>query len=991
MKKLLALLLAAAMVLSMAACNPSDGTTGSTNKPSGMNPDATGGVNASYTVTVQSMGKMPLANIDVQVFLNGELQNVARTDANGVAAFTLPRNDKYTIALNNVPKGYLHDESYSFSGNTAMLFLKSAPIDADITNATLTPGNIMTDFTVTDVDGNKHTLSELLKENKVVILNLYFNQCGPCVTEMPFMNQAYEMFKDKGVEIIAVNPQGGAEETEAKCEQFRDELGLAFPVCKVNSGWMNVAIDQKFPTTYIIDRYGMIAFAAAGTEPNLRTWTSIMEHFTADDYQQKVISGMDEIVSRVEPDVEPMKPEDIGAVVGNANGNIEFSNDAFGTGDPEEHKYNWPFVSTEKDGQNVLHSTNKGIESAYSILYTKVTLKKGQAFGFDYLISSEAGSDILHVIVNDTPIFTISGNDTNASWKSAYPWVAQTDGVYEISFAYIKDGSNNAGEDTAYLKNFRILDDASQIDTETFLPQEAAVTEDGFDFEYVQIVFNEEDGYYHVGTKDGPLLLASLMTVSQLFPDNAVYLMAYDGFFKYEGKDYLKDIEPYASYAAYSMLPNYCTVDKGLADLLKLFVKINGFDPEDENEWLKLCKYYAAYGTNGAQLEDPIKGLATFSALKAELGKNEFYYEGNPIMPRGKLAKFTPAESGVYRITTTIPKEQNPDLFGFIFPNTAYHHTHLTDDKSLFYEHEPDERTYHDYGNISMVYYMEAGKSYFIDICFYDPYAVGTIPYEIEYLGAEYDMFRLASLAYFVPALLPDGEIDPGNLVAGGIQVTLGKDGYMYEVRGTDANGEPILGSKLYWDLIASTLTELPFMDYEALNEAGEKVTVPGNISLGGFNFTYSAEDAELVRIIKRIGTNDRAAVEAELKKTLGEASYDELVVNYKLDEFFAGIYHGIGNNRDAENQKYLAKLAERYGFEPTRDADGYIAVGDVTERILTYVDQRITEKNEAEGCVLVDGELAFYLQLFVDTYSFDGVEDAFTKLCYYYDHMGPA
>ncbi len=991
MKKLLALLLAVAMVISMAACNPSDGTTGTT-KPTG-EPNASTGATTKYTVSVQSMGKLPLQEVDVQIFDGDDLIDMKRTDSKGIVTFDLPKKEGYTVALNNVPEGYKYNEKYPFTGSAAMITLKSEVIDGDITNAKLGLGSIMTDFTVTDVDGNKHTLSEILKENKVVILNLYFNQCQPCRSEMPFMQQAYEMYKDKGVEIVAVNPQGGQYETEALCKEFRDELGLTFPVCKVTPAWMPLAIGAAFPTTYIIDRYGMVAFAAAGTEPNLRTWTTIMEHFTADDYQQQLIASMDQIVSKQEPTYEPLAPEQLGAVVGNADGNIEFSNDAFGTGDADEHKYNWPFISVDRDGQTVLKSSNAGFDASYSIMYTKVTLKKGQAFGFDYLISSEAGADILHVVVNDTPIFTISGADDVATWKSAYPWVAQKDGVYDISFAFIKDGSDSFGEDTAFLKNFRILDDASKIDVPTFLPHEAATTENDFDFDYVDIVYNEEDGYYHVGTKDGPYLLANLMTTSQLFTDNAVYYMAADGLFVYQGKDYEADITPYAAYAAYSKLSNYCTVDKGLAELLQMFVKVNGFEPDNDKEWLKLCRYYQAYGTDGAQLEDPIKGLATFSALEAKLGYNEISYDGIPIMPRGKLAKFVPETSGVYRITTKIPKEQNPDLFGFIFPGgDYYHHTHIADDKTKFYEYEPDERMYYDYGNISMVYYMEAGKEYFIDICLYDIFAVGTIPYEIEFVGAEFDLFRLASLAYFEPALLPDGNIDSGNLVSGGIDVVLGKDGYMYEVRGTDANGEPILGSKLYVDFVASSgLINLPFMDYEAIDESGNKVTRPGLISLGAFNYIYSAEDVELLQIIEKIGTDDRAAVEAELKKTLGEASYDELVGNYKLDEFFAGIYHGIGSKPDSKTQEYLAEVAARYGVELPKDANGNIVIGDASQNILAYADKMIGKGGPDEGCVAVDGELAFYLQLLMDAYTFDGVEDSWKKLCYYYDHLGPA
>lgn len=41
-----------------------------------------------------------------------------------------------------------------------------------------------------------------------------------------------------------------------------------------------------FPTTVVIDRYGLIAFKSSGSEPTLEFWTSLFSEFTADDYSQ---------------------------------------------------------------------------------------------------------------------------------------------------------------------------------------------------------------------------------------------------------------------------------------------------------------------------------------------------------------------------------------------------------------------------------------------------------------------------------------------------------------------------------------------------------------------------------------------------------------------------------------------------------------------------------------------------------------------------------
>ena len=110
----------------------------------------------------------------------------------------------------------------------------------------------------------------------------------------------------------------------------------------------------------------------------------------------------------------------------------------------------------------------------------------------------------------------------------------------------------------------------------------------------------------------------------------------------------------YFSYASNSTLNGICTVNKELSEMLMQVASVAGFDG-DANEWLKMCVYYEAFGPNGTQLQDPIKGLSTFSAFETVVGKdvetNCFYYD-RAIIPRGLLSEFVPDRSGVYRFTS---------------------------------------------------------------------------------------------------------------------------------------------------------------------------------------------------------------------------------------------------------------------------------------------------------------------------------------------------
>ncbi len=919
-KKLLVMLLAVSMVLSMAACGPQ---SSSSTAPSGENP----GQKTTYNVVVQSTGKRPLEGISVEVYEDdsmSNLVNVVTTNADGKASFELTVSDKYAIKLSNVPEGYKTEASYKFAGGTTTITIASALIEGkDPSGATFGLGDVMYDFEIRDVDGNTIKLSEVLAEKKVVILNLYFNQCGPCQKEMPYMNEAYGMYSDVA-EVIAVNPLGGSEESEAACKSFRDSMGLNFPVCKVPTGWASMSMGG-YPTTYVIDRYGVVCLAMSGTEPNLRTWTSIMEYFSSDNYVQTMVESMDQIVSKVRPTFENMDPEQIAAVLGNADGNIVYSNEA-------EDEYCWPFISTEYNGENVLKASNSGIEVAYALLRVDVTLKKGQALGFDYLVSSESGADLFHVIVDDTPIYRISGVDEVPTWESCYPWAAPVDGTYTVVLAYIKDDSDNVGDDTVYIKNMRILD-AADIDAETYIPMEAATSADGFEFEYVDIFYNEADGYYHVGSENGPLLLANLMGATQFNEEDYIYNMALNGKF---GEGMVERITPFASYAANSKLSGYCTVTKELAEILKECISMVGFEGTD-TEWLKLCKYYAAYGTDGRQMEDPIAGLATFCALPAKEGMNEMpYWEGIPIMPRGKLAEFIPTRSGVYRITThDMGKVESAFLSAWIFD----------ENHEIIAEADNAERTYLDPNTSSvdatMLYYMEAGKSYYIDVAFWDPYTVGSIPFSITYVAPSYEEFRLCSPGPFTY----DSDETGNNIYAiihGGIDAVLNPaDGYYHQDLGLDANGNQIYGSIIYADFVNPVYISHPI--------AGDN----GLLALNAFDFGQNEDDQTVVQLLQ-MHNNDQEKVIEELKALWGEDMY--LEKESLVDDVFNGIFHGGQGNEADVIRKYL----------------GMLQVG-----------------GERNGCVPVTEELARVLQLLMDKYTFPGVEQSWLKMCYFYKHYG--
>ena len=953
-KRVMSLLLAAVMMLSvMAGCSDTDKPDDSTS-PSG---SVSTGETGNYSVTVKTRGGMIMKGVTAYVYGDEaltDLKEYGETDDKGKVSFNLPKGGTYYIDLEGVPKGYDLKDYYTFTGNAAEITLTSSLItDESLSSATsLGLGDVMYDFEVAAPSGDKIKLSEILKDKDMALINFFFTTCGPCANEFPYMDEAYQMYQEDAA-VIALDPL----DDSATVGTYQATMGLSFPMAACPAAWSTIFGITGYPTSVVVDRYGVICLIEVGGLTSLRPFTSIFEHFTGDDYKQKIVNSLDEIVTTVKPNVEMPSSDEIGAVINNGDIQVSYHGE-------EDDEFCWPFIITEKNGEACIKSSNSLIEASYSIIYADVTLKAGEAVGFDYLVSSENGSDVMHVIVNEkdapkdngTPIYTISGVDEKETWKSAYPWVADEDGTYEIALCYIKDDTTDEGDDAVYIKNMRVCT-AEDIDVATYLPRQAATSEDGFEYTYVDIVFNEKDGYYHVGSANGPLLLVNMSAGTTEFnEEKTLWNIVYDGALTVDGESLYNKMVNYFSYATNSSLVGYCTVNKELAIYLQKVAEIAGFT-DDPNEWLKMCKYYQAYGKGVKQLEDPIKGLAFFSAYEAKLGKNistNCFYYNTAIIPRGKLAKFVPSKSGVYRITSKTDYKDGVE--GWIFDGSY----DAEGQRRPVYVYEMDERLYNDDKNVSMVYYMEAGKAYYIDIAFWDVYAAGYIYYDIEYIAPTMELFRLASPGPFTADIDENGG-SMNHVIAGGIDVVLGPDGYYYEDLG---NGKR--GSKLYADFTGVTnLFSNPIATVNAYDENGELirdengnvVKVQGMIDMGGFDFSKNEEDQYVLAIMKKCG-NDIDATREYLKNTWGE-EYDAQAQNYKIEDVFNGKYHGKGEDLTDEISKYLSKMYS----------------GSAKERV---------------GCVEVDKELAEILQKLMDKYTFENVDHSWTKLCYYYDYLGP-
>lgn len=132
----------------------------------------------------------------------------------------------------------------------------------DPTGETEAKGSLAPDFTVYDLEGNPHKLSDF--QGKPVLLNFWASWCGPCQMEMPDFQKFYESHGDQ-VNFVIVNLTDGQQETVESASTFIQEKGYTFPV------YYDTDIDAAMkygvnavPVSYFIDAEGYFVAWAQG-------------------------------------------------------------------------------------------------------------------------------------------------------------------------------------------------------------------------------------------------------------------------------------------------------------------------------------------------------------------------------------------------------------------------------------------------------------------------------------------------------------------------------------------------------------------------------------------------------------------------------------------------------------------------------------------------------------------------------------------------------
>lgn len=287
-------------------------------------------------------------------------------------------------------------------------------------------GQPVPDFTVQTIDGGTFTLSEALEQYDAVLINLFATWCGPCRAEFPFMQQAYDEYKDRvGLIALSVEPKDSPE----VLRDYAAGLGLTLP--------MGLDVDLKLsaftqspyiPVSILVDRFGNAGFVEARSQTSKEAFTRLFDYFLDENYTETApLSAIPAPRAQI-------------SLEGAAGGQLTF------------RPVNDPTVWTMTMQDGLLTATNGDQAGTDAAVEAIVNAQAGDALAFSFRTDVFPAMDHLFVTVDGQIVKRFSGQHDWTDW--AIPLSA---GEHVVGFGFHKGNYGSVGENNVWINNARLV------------------------------------------------------------------------------------------------------------------------------------------------------------------------------------------------------------------------------------------------------------------------------------------------------------------------------------------------------------------------------------------------------------------------------------------------------------------------------------------------------------------------------------------------------
>lgn len=135
---------------------------------------------------------------------------------------------------------------------------------------------------IEDIDGKEFSLNDTISGNKVTMINVWGTFCGPCLSEMPSLENLYKKYKGDGFAIVGMtcdiningNIDNGAKE-DAK--DIQKQLDITYPLVVETPQIDSLLPTEYVPATFFFDSNGkQIGEAVVGSQSE-EEWEKIIK------------------------------------------------------------------------------------------------------------------------------------------------------------------------------------------------------------------------------------------------------------------------------------------------------------------------------------------------------------------------------------------------------------------------------------------------------------------------------------------------------------------------------------------------------------------------------------------------------------------------------------------------------------------------------------------------------------------------------------------
>ncbi len=175
----------------------------------------------SYLSTLDSLTTLRMAN--VVEFVSGHKETLAADMVFEMYAEALNETDRRRLMA------LLATNRPALPGYARVRAKEAQAAAAQATGA----GVMFTDFSCKDMKGKEVKLSDVVRANRVTLVDFWASWCGPCRMEMPTVRRAYELYKGKGLEVVGVSLDSNRQSWEGAVKS----LGMTWIQLSDLKGW----------------------------------------------------------------------------------------------------------------------------------------------------------------------------------------------------------------------------------------------------------------------------------------------------------------------------------------------------------------------------------------------------------------------------------------------------------------------------------------------------------------------------------------------------------------------------------------------------------------------------------------------------------------------------------------------------------------------------------------------------------------------------------